>query len=91
MIGSYQIVPVEDKETAIQDALTIQLTANGAQEQLTVLGAKGVANPPAQVELGGLEFRVTYGSKQVKLPFAIKLNDFIAEKYPVLKKATAAL
>ena len=87
MIGSYQIVPVEDKEAAIQDALTIQLTANGVQEQVTVLGAKGVANPPVQVELGGLEFRVTYGSKQVELPFAIKLNDFIAEKYPGTEKS----
>ena len=87
MIGSYQIVAVEDKEAAIQDALTIQLTVNGLQEQLTVLGAKGVANPPAQVELGGLEFRVTYGSKQVELPFAVRLNDFIAEKYPGTEKS----
>ena len=87
MIGSYQIVPVEDKDAAIQDALTIQLTANGAQAQVTVLGAKGIANPPVQVELGGLEFRVTYGSKQVELPFAIKLNDFIAEKYPGTEKS----
>jgi cytochrome c-type biogenesis protein CcsB len=87
MIGSYQIVPVEDKETAIQDALTIQLTANGEQEQVTVLGAKGVANSPVQVELGGLEFWITYGSKQVDLPFSIRLNDFIAEKYPGTEKS----
>ena len=87
MIGSYQIVPVEDKETAIQDALTIQLTANGEQEQVTVLGAEGVANSPVQVELGGLEFWITYGSKQVDLPFSIRLNDFIAEKYPGTEKS----
>ena len=32
--------------------------------------------------MAGLTFTLRYGSKEYELPFAIKLNDFIAEKYP---------
>ena len=87
MLGSYQIIQVENEAEAIQDALTLRLNANGEQAEVTVLGAKGVANAPVKTTLGGLDFWVTYGSKQVDLPFSIKLNDFIAEKYPGTEKS----
>jgi cytochrome c-type biogenesis protein CcsB len=85
--GSYQIVRAEDPENAPQDALTLSLSANGEQKEITVLGAKGVVNSPLQVSLGGLDFWVKYGSKEVSLPFSVRLNDFIAEKYPGTEKS----
>ncbi|MBL6729709.1 MAG: cytochrome c biogenesis protein CcsA [Bacteroidia bacterium] len=85
--GTYQIVRSEDQENAIQDALTLSLNVNGDQKEVTVLGAKGVSNPPIQVSVGGLEFWVKYGSKETNLPFSIRLNDFIAEKYPGTEKS----
>jgi len=85
--GSYQIIRAKDSENAIQDALTLLLSANNEQKEVTVLGAKGVINPPVNVMVGGLEFWVKYGSKEVTLPFSIRLNDFIAEKYPGTEKS----
>ena len=35
-----------------------------------------------KISLGGLDFYFKYGSKSLDLPFAIRLNDFVAEKYP---------
>ncbi len=85
--GTYQIVRAEDPENAPQDALTVSVEANGEQQQLSVLGAKGVANSPVRVSVGGLEFWVKYGSKEYELPFSLRLNDFIAEKYPGTEKS----
>lgn len=85
--GSYQIIRAEDPENAPQDALTVSIEANGEQQRLSVLGAKGVANAPVRVSVGGLEFWVKYGSKEYELPFSLRLNDFIAEKYPGTEKS----
>ena len=85
--GTYQIIRAEDVENAPQDALTVLIEANGEQQQLSVLGAKGVANAPVRVAVGGLEFWVKYGSKEYDLPFSLRLNDFIAEKYPGTEKS----
>jgi cytochrome c-type biogenesis protein CcsB len=85
--GTYQIIPIDNEDDAIQDALSLKITSDGFSEDITVLGAKGVNNPPTRLELGGLEFWISYGSKQYDLPFSIRLNDFIAEKYPGTEKS----
>ncbi len=36
----------------------------------------------ASCSVDGLNFEVTYGSKVTKLPFSLRLNDFILERYP---------
>ncbi len=82
--GSYQIVKDEE---SFQDALTLKITTDGESETIQVLGAKGFTNDPKQISLGGLDFWVQYGSLQHELPFALKLNDFIAEKYPGTEKS----
>ena len=40
-----------------------------------------------QSPLAGLDFSLKYGSLLYELPFYIKLNDFIAEKYPGTEKS----
>ena len=39
-------------------------------------------HPPVTVKLNQLDFHLSYGSIYVAMPFSIKLNNFIAEKYP---------
>ena len=85
--GNYQIVPADDKDNATQDALTIAISTQGITENITVLGGKGAINPPKRTQIGDLQFDVKYGSKEVKLPFSLKLNDFIADKYPGTEKS----
>ena len=82
--GSYQIV--KDKES-FQDALTLKITTDRESDTIQVLGAKGFVNDPKQISLGDLVFWVQYGSLEHELPFAVKLNDFIAEKYPGTEKS----
>ncbi|MEM9142198.1 MAG: cytochrome c biogenesis protein ResB, partial [Bacteroidota bacterium] len=82
--GSYGIVkvPKEEITEATLDGLVLEIASNGESIQKTFLGAKGTANFSEKFNVGGLDFTISYGSKVRELPFAIKLNDFIAEKYP---------
>ncbi|MEO1013456.1 MAG: cytochrome c biogenesis protein ResB, partial [Bacteroidota bacterium] len=82
--GAYDIVkvPKEQMNEATLDALVLEVSAGGERVQKKVLGGKGTANFTEKFNVGGLDFMISYGSKVRELPFAIKLNDFIAEKYP---------
>ncbi len=75
------------KSTANSDALIVTLEANGKSEELTLVGAKGSIGEPHSVTIDGLDYTVFFGSKAYELPFAIKLNDFIAAKYPGTEKS----
>ena len=69
------------------DALTITVASDGKSEDVTLIGSKGQLGEPKTVKIGGLEYTFYYGSKVYKLPFNIKLNDFIAKKYPGTEKS----
>ena len=65
-----------------QDALELNIQTAGVTEEITLLGGKGNSFDPKKIRLGGLDFYLQYGSLPLELPFSIRLNDFIAEKYP---------
>ena len=90
--GSYGIIEIpEDQKTEMdQDALVLEVKANGETQQVKVLGSKGPSDFSDKVTVGGLDFAVRYGSKVYELPFSMKLNDFIAEKYPGTEKGYAS-
>jgi len=73
-----------------EDALTIVAKTDGKTEEITLVGSRGTQGEPKSFKLGQLEFTVMYGSKVYELPFALKLNDFIADKYPGTEKSYSA-
>nr|WP_315158089.1 cytochrome c biogenesis protein CcsA [uncultured Flavobacterium sp.] len=75
------------KEKNHEDALTIKVIADGKEELVTLLGSKGKTGEPKTVKIGEHEYSFFYGSKAYVLPFKIKLNDFIAQKYPGTEKS----
>lgn len=85
--GVYDIVPTEEKTDGQQDAAIVRVTTAGESETIKLLGGQGRINDPKKLNLGGLEFYIRYGSKEFELPFSIKLNDFIADKYPGTEKS----
>ncbi len=80
--GTYDIVPIEEKDKGQQDALIFNVSTKGETKEVKLLGGKGYNSDMTKVTLGGLDMYFGYGSKEMELPFALKLNDFIAEKYP---------
>jgi len=80
--GEYDVVPTNPKTKQDLDAVTLEITANGEKHTTTLLGGQGTVADPKLINLGGLEIFLNYGSIEKELPFSLKLNDFIAEKYP---------
>jgi cytochrome c-type biogenesis protein CcsB len=76
-----------DYKTREDAALTVTVRSEGQERDVTLLGNKGKMGIPQSFKLGNLEYTLLYGSKVYELPFAIKLNDFIAEKYPGTEKS----
>ncbi len=69
------------------DALIIKLTAEGQEKTITLVGTKGRVGEPKSIKIGNLDYTFHYGNKVYTLPFSIKLNDFIAQKYPGTEKS----
>lgn len=80
--GRYDVVPIAIKGKGQEDALVVNVSTNGETKEVKLLGGKGYNNDMTKISLGGLDMYFSYGSKQMELPFALKLNDFIAEKFP---------
>ena len=70
-----------------EDALTVKITAEGEEKTVTVVGSKGKIGEPKTVRIGKIDYTFFYGSKAYILPFKVKLNDFIAQKYPGTEKS----
>ena len=69
------------------DALVLTVRSQGKEKEVTLMGSKGQMGVPQSFKLGDLEFTLIYGSKVYTTPFQVKLNDFIAEKYPGTEKS----
>ena len=84
--GKFKIVKKPQILKGDEDGVVLKVTTNGETKSVGLLGGKGTNNAFKQVEVGGLEFAFRYGGKVLELPFEIKLNDFIAERYPGTEK-----
>jgi cytochrome c-type biogenesis protein CcsB len=85
--GSFDIVKADQEDGQQQDVIKLEIKSNGTSEIINLLGGKGWSNPPEKLSVSGLDFNLQYGSLKLELPFSIKLNDFIAEKYPGTEKS----
>jgi cytochrome c-type biogenesis protein CcsB len=86
--GVQELVSSNDfKAKEGNDALRLLVTSQGKTESITLVGSKGKQGEPKNFKIGKLDFTLAFGSKIYELPFAIKLNDFIAKKYPGTEKS----
>ena len=88
--GVFDVVKKSRLLKGDEDGIALKISANGDTKTVKLLGGKGSNNPFKDIEVGGLEFNFKYGSKLLELPFDIKLNDFIAERYPGTEKSYAS-
>ena len=84
--GKYELIKNIDEDTN-QNMLKLKVTSNGIEEFVELAGGKGIADQYETFNISGLDFSIKYGSLLSQIPFNIKLNDFIAEKYPGTEKS----
>ena len=85
--GVFDVVKKSKLLKGDEDGIALKVTTNGETNTVKLLGGQGISNPFKQITVGGLDFAFKYGSKILELPFDIKLNDFIAERYPGTEKS----
>jgi len=72
------------------NVLVLEVVSGNQRKEVTVMGKRGVQHPPTTITLNGLQFHLSYGAREEKLPFTLTLNDFIAEKYPGTENSYAS-
>jgi cytochrome c-type biogenesis protein CcsB len=74
--------PDDNPESQNLSALEIGVTCDGTEEVLTIWGMKDQPGKMVSTKINGLDIGLNYGSVMKELPFALRLNDFIIERYP---------
>jgi cytochrome c-type biogenesis protein CcsB len=70
-------------------AVVLNVTVNGTTKTAYVYGNKGWSGSPTSLTFEDLNIAISYGAKKVNVPFRIKLNDFILDKYPGTNSASS--
>ena len=78
------------KDKVTDDALIVTVKSQGQEKEVVLIGSKGKLGEPTSITIGKLDYTLFFGSKVYTLPFKLKLNDFIATKYPGTEKSYAA-
>ena len=88
--GVFDVVKKSELLKSDQDAIALEISTPVETKTVKILGGMGTNNQFKKIEIGDLDFLFKYGSKVYELPFSIKLNDFIADKYPGTEKSYSA-
>ncbi|NND10168.1 MAG: cytochrome C biogenesis protein [Flavobacteriaceae bacterium] len=85
--GRFDVVKKPEMLKGDEDGIALKITANDESKVIKLIGGQGHVNAMKQDSIGGMAFALSYGSKVLELPFSVKLNDFIADKYPGTEKS----
>ena len=80
--GVIDVVKKPQILTGDEDGILLKVSSGGETKHVGILGGEYMSRPFEKVNVGGLDIALKYGAKIRTLPFSIKLNDFIAERYP---------
>ncbi len=88
--GSVQIESQDPKvKNESLTALLLEVSANGETKETYLYGSRGNEGRPELMTFDNLSLAIAYGVKEVKVPFNIKLNKFILDKYPGTNSASS--
>ena len=71
-----------NKDEHPTDLLEVEVVTKNTKQNITLMGNALSLRAPKTFTQDGLNFRLSYGSKQFQIPFSIKLRDFQLERYP---------
>ena len=70
-------------------AVVLDISVNGETKEAYVYGNKGLEGNPSILYFNNLQISSSYGAKEIVVPFKVKLNDFILDKYPGTNSASS--
>lgn len=63
------------------DVLLLDVIFNDKKQEVSILGGMGYVDNFQKVKLDGIDLQIAYGVKKIELPFSLRLNEFILERY----------
>jgi len=66
----------------LPDGIKLLVSVDNQSKEVFVFGRTGNIGTPAKTTINGIDIEITYGSKQIDLPFSLYLSDFQLERYP---------
>ncbi|MDF1874364.1 cytochrome c biogenesis protein CcsA [Sulfurimonas sp. SAG-AH-194-I05] len=64
------------------DALKFKITVDGVSKETMLYGQPGTLAKEQHNAINGVDVHISYGAKELELPFGIHLKDFELERYP---------
>ena len=87
------VVKIEGENRKVRNesltALRMEITINGDKKSAYVYGQKGMPGTLSIVKSGDISMAISYGAKYKTVPFAIRLKEFIMERYPGTNSAAS--
>ncbi|MBC7185843.1 MAG: cytochrome c biogenesis protein CcsA [Calditrichaeota bacterium] len=80
-VPAKQVMPTVDEQDVTQ-ALEVEVAAAGERRVVTLFGGAGAVADTQTVDLGGIKVNLSFGSAAWPMPFALRLTDFVIERYP---------
>ncbi|MCR4438447.1 MAG: cytochrome c biogenesis protein CcsA [bacterium] len=80
-VPAKEVTPAVDEQDVTQ-ALEVEVAAAGERRVVTLFGGAGTAADTQTVHLAGLTVALSFGSASWPMPFALRLTDFLIERYP---------
>ena len=80
--GKIDYQPYDPKKASLMDALVVDVSSGEKVKQVVLRGGKGYAPSEKVIKMDGAVIKLAYGSKNIILPFEIKLKNFQLERYP---------
>ncbi len=71
------------KQSSTMNLMETKVSYDGESQLIKLVGQRGSLGRAIDLEFkDGMKVKLTYGSKYLSVPFAIKLNDFQLDRYP---------
>lgn len=70
------------QEKDLPGAITLEIASGTERDTLTIIGGRGLTTYSKDVQINGMNISVGFGSKILRTPFSIRLDDFILDRYP---------
>lgn len=77
-----KLVSYQGNEVSLMDAIMIEVVSGDETKLIAAKGGKGYKGETSMFSINGADVSITYGSKDIELPFSIKLIDFQLDRYP---------
>lgn len=71
-----------NKDQNTHDAIILNLKSAGQEKTMTLWGGKGFEGDKQNILINGINLTLSFGSLWKEVPFSLKLNKFILERYP---------